>query len=307
MKFEKFLIKSYNNKVKKRINLKMEENTVIDSLNLNKKIAIEKRKRHQAYMALEYLKSHTKKFDFFSYDSIKIIKTANSLTKIFNQKKVTPEILLLAFFNEDLELIKILKKFNITFEILEEYLFHGYKVNNNEKVNIFSSLKKNFSLFFEKKVEWQETIELNYELKSLIEKAIENTYRFKTPVITPELLFLTLLEEKTMAAGSLLKTFLKEDLEWTLLRYEILKKLHNQETIIQGNVSKNYRFFAYRLKIELNDPQFEKLLETKDFFKAVTKYRDLLILKILEINLFDLIEDDIKISLKINNKRFYSK
>jgi ATP-dependent Clp protease ATP-binding subunit ClpA len=210
----------------------MEETKTLDSSNLNQKIKIEKRKRHQVYTTFDYVRSQSKKFDFFSYDSINIIQTANSLIQNFRQKKVTPEILLLSFFKEDLELTKILKKFNITFELLEEYLFHGYKITNSsdQKVNIFSSLKRSLTFLFEKQIDWKETIDTNYELKNLIEKSIENSYRFKTPAITPELLFLTLLEENTLAANILLKKFLKTDLNWTLLRYEILKKLHNQET-----------------------------------------------------------------------------
>jgi len=287
----------------------MEETKTLDSLNLNQKIKIEKRKRHQVYTTFDYVRSQSKKFDFFSYDSINIIQTANSLVQNFRQKKVTPEILLLSFFKEDLELTKILKKFNITFELLEEYLFHGYKITNSsdQKVNIFSSLKRSLTFLFEKQIDWKETIDTNYELKNLIEKSIENSYRFKTPAITPELLFLTLLEENTLAANILLKKFLKTDLNWTLLRYEILKKLHNQETMIQGTLSKNYRSFGYLLKIELDDLQFEKLLGKKEFDNVIKNYRDLVIAKLLKINLFDLIENDIKMSIKINNKRSYAK
>ena len=116
-----------------------------------------------------------------------------------------------------------------------------------------------------------------------------------------------MLEEKTLTASLLLKKFLKSDLNWTLLRYEILKKLHHQETIIQGNLSKNYRSFGYLLKIELNDLQFEKLLEKKEFDTITKNYRDLLMSKLLKINIFEFVEDDIKISIKINNKRNYSK
>ena len=98
-----------------------------------------------------------------------------------------------------------------------------------------------------------------------MDKAIENAYRFKTPVITPEIL-LTILEEKETTGGKLLKLLLTNDLNWNLLRYEILKKLHHQETQVQGNIFKNTRYYAYLLKIEMVDEQFEKLIEKDDFF-----------------------------------------
>ena len=72
-----------------------------------------------------------------------------------------------------------------------------------------------------------------------MDKAIENAYRFKTPFITPEILFLPLLEEKESSGGQLLKLLLGNDLNWNLVRYEILKKLHNQETQVQGSIFKN--------------------------------------------------------------------
>ena len=62
-----------------------------NSLNRNEKIKIEKRKRHQIYMALNYLRSHKSKFDFFSSDVIQILKAAKELSKNFNRKKLSSE------------------------------------------------------------------------------------------------------------------------------------------------------------------------------------------------------------------------
>ena len=286
----------------------MQENIKLDALILNQKIKNEKRKRYQVYQAMDYLRSHTNKFDFFSSDSIKILKTGSALSIKFEQEKLTTEILLLSFFNTDSEVLKILKKFNISSEKLEKHISYAYQINQfaTKKASTFSSFSKNFQFSLAKENSFLEKIEYNYEVKILLQKSIENAYRFKTPVITPEILFLTLLEEKNMSAGSLLKVFLKNDLEWNLLRYEILKKLHNQETKIQGNLSKNFRYFAYLLKIEFNDSQFEKLLKKPDFSLIISTYRDLVISKVLEIDLFNLLESDIKTSVKINNIRKYS-
>ena len=67
----------------------------------------------------------------------------------------------------------------------------------------------------------------NYDVKIILDRAIKNAYRFKTPVITPEIL-LTILRKKT-TGGKLIKLLLDNDLNWNLLRYEILKKLHHQK------------------------------------------------------------------------------
>jgi phage antirepressor YoqD-like protein len=149
-------------------------------------------------------------------------------------------------------------------------------------------------------------IEYNFEVKNIIETCIENSYRFKTPVITSEILFLTLLENEKSSSGILLKKILKNDIQWNLLRYEILKKIHYQETTLQGSISKNFRYFAYLLKLELSDNKFEKLLSKNEFSFAIEAYRDLITSKILEVNIFQVLESEIKFSILSNNFRTYS-
>ena len=64
-------------------------------MEINEKITLEKRKRHQIYTTLNYLRSHKNKFDFFSSDAITILKLSKEITKKFQQEKLTTEILLL--------------------------------------------------------------------------------------------------------------------------------------------------------------------------------------------------------------------
>ena len=101
---------------------KMEDQFKTNPLSLSEKIKIEKQKRHQVYTALDYLGPHTNKFDFFSLDSIKLLKNANDLSYYFNQEKVTSDILLLSFLQGNLELLGILKKFNLNFQKLKKYV-----------------------------------------------------------------------------------------------------------------------------------------------------------------------------------------
>jgi hypothetical protein len=268
------------------------------------KIKNEKKRRHQIYSALEYLDSHNNKFDFFSYDCIKILQTSKNLTKKFGQKKVTSELLLLSFFNSNSELLKFLTKFNISVTSLEKVISYAYGLEENSKNS--KSILKFFQSFSNDNQSQPQILDFNYEVITILEKSIENSFRFKTPIINSEILFLTLLEDKNLSTSPLLKTFLKTDLDWNLLRYEILKKLHNQETKIQGNLEKSLRYFAYLLKTELDDNQFEKLLEKDNFSSIILTYRDLVISKVLKIDIFNQLEKDIKLSIKINNKRNYS-
>jgi hypothetical protein len=284
-------------------------------MELKEKIILEKRKRHQIYTTLNYLRSHKNKFDFFSTDALTILKLGKEICKKFNQDKLTTEILLLSFFNTDCDLTDIIHKYNINFQTVQRYIINGYELQNNTNFKkkakksflLISNIKNVISSTFHDKILINSTVPCNYEVKIILEKAIENAYRFKTPVITAEILFLTLMEERETSAGQLLKLILKNDLNWSLLRYELLKKLHNQETLIQGNIFKNTRFYAYLLKIEMTDEQFEKLLEKKDFSNIVSSYRDLVVSRVLESDIFDTLEKEVNYSINVNRKdRKYS-
>ena len=278
----------------------MKEIDQIYPLTINDKIKLEKRKRNQVYSAINYLKSHSNKFDFFSSDSVKILRSANQLSKKFNQENIGSEFLLLAFFQNQIELLKIFEKFDISSELIENYIFTVYKKSDDigQNSSFFSKLKKENVL--------NSKNEYNFEVRNIIETCIENSYRFKTPVITSEILFLTLLESEKSSSGLLLKKILKNDIQWNLLRYEILKKIHYQETTLQGSISKNFRYFAYLLQLQLSDNKFEKLLNKNEFSFAIEAYRDLIISKILEVNIFQVLENEIKFSIRSNNFRTYS-
>ena len=55
-------------------------------MELSEKIKLEKRKRHQIYTTLNYLRPHKSKFDFFSHDALKILKLSKEITKKFKQE-----------------------------------------------------------------------------------------------------------------------------------------------------------------------------------------------------------------------------
>ena len=81
----------------------MKEIDQIYPLTINDKIKLEKRKRNQVYSAINYLKSHSNKFDFFSetinntflksiknefiQNFCKIQQTYNGLKKLFHNYK----------------------------------------------------------------------------------------------------------------------------------------------------------------------------------------------------------------------------
>jgi hypothetical protein len=269
------------------------------NVNQKEKIILEKRRRYQAYMAVDYLTSAVSYFDFFSIDCFEIVKKGKYLTELLKQKQLTSELLLLPFFESNSDIIKSFKDYGLSSEKISNLIL---SINKIEK----ESFSQRFRKFFKKNEPSNlKNIIYSFEVLNLFEKAADNALnRFKTPVISSEILFITLLEEKNSRAAKLLKSLVKDDVQWFLLRYNILKKLHNHESKIRGDVIKNHHYFAYLLKINLSDQEFESLLEKDKLMTGVLTFRNILISEVLKFNIFELLEKEVKIS--INKKRKYS-
>jgi hypothetical protein len=74
----------------------------------SEKIELEKRRRNQVYLSLDYNLSVLSYFDFFSYDTFQIIKVAKQIASISKKKIVTSKILLLAFLSMELPLSEMI-------------------------------------------------------------------------------------------------------------------------------------------------------------------------------------------------------
>ena len=289
---------------------------LIDSLEYPKtiaeKILIEKRRRHQTYMALDYFLSAVTYFDFFSSDAFKVVKNAKYLAQIC-EKSVTSELLLLPFFSYPSHVAAILKDFEITEGMIETVVASVQKTKKQnffqkQKNSVKQTLRNVKGFFVRETLALNSNVKYSHEVNKIFEKAAENALsRFKTPVISPEILFITIIEDKNSKASKIIKKFLKTDVEWYLLRYKLIKRIHNQESNIRSEVIKNQHYFAYLMKIQLTDFEFNKLIENEALAKGVSLFRNTLISKILKIDIFEEISEEIYTSMKITNKRSYSK
>jgi hypothetical protein len=269
---------------------------------LSKKVLLEKRKRHQAYITIDYLLGFLTYFDFFSNDTFQIVKNSIFFSKLLEKNTITSDVLLISLLDEKFELSKVLKEYNLSQESLL-----GVFSNTDSK----TGKKNSFSTFFSKKAKSEEFEEkeiiYSQEMNQLFEKIVENAlYRFKTPVVTPDLLFITFMEEKTTKAGKLITKMLKNEANWYLVRYRLIKRLHSQEVLIRGEITKNQHYFAYLMKTRFSEFDFNKLIKNELLLTAVSFFRNFLVKDILKQNLFQTLGDEISHSIKINNKRKYS-
>lgn len=282
--------------------------SIIESNNIDfgKEIEVEKRKRNQAYLALDYFISRVTYFDFFSVDAFKIAKYSKYFVEYFNLKIVTPEILLISCFYCNSNLSKFLKPYEVE-NNLEKNLLKLIITNEKEtKLNNKNFLNNINSLYSTSEFK-NNNIEYSRQVNQIFLKASEfSLSRFKSPVITSEIIFLTLMEEKSFSTSKIIKKILGNDTDWYLLRYQLIKHLHSQESNIRSEVSKNQQYFAYLLKTQLGETEFDKLLETQGLNDGVSIFRNMLISESIKLDLFKRLLNDIKKSIKITNTRKYS-
>ena len=270
---------------------------------VERKIELERRRRHQAYTALDYHLSLTTYFDFFSFDTFQIAKDAKYLTQIEKGKNVTSDILLLAFFSKHLKISEILNNFGLK----KESIFEKVSSFSNKEDTIIENLVKKFQISFP--VSFQSLvlntkIEYSLEVNHIFEKAAENAFlRFKTPLIGTEILFLTLLEEEETLAGKILKEIFPTDFDWFSLRYELIKKIYNQEAMIRTEVGSSQEYFAYLLKTRFSDFEFESLIASGYFSQSVLSFRNNLISEALKLDIYKSLEEEVYTSMKLNRKK----
>ena len=276
------------------------------------KLFFEKRRRYQIYQNLDYRISMIGYFDLFSIDALNILKNSKCFCQGVKKKLVTTEMLVLPFLSKDSSLWYILKKYDLNQNLVGEYItsfnkLSGRSFPETQLYNFKSFFYDLKTSFFSKDFSLMNKINYSRELNTLFEKAAENALvRFKTPIISSEILFLTLMEQKTSRFSRIIKLFLKNDMDWYLLWYDLLKALHAQESTVRNTVIKNHHYFAYLLKAQLSDSEFRKLMKEETFAERVSIFRNKLVRDILNLNLIDLVSKDTHSSIKVTNTRKYS-
>lgn len=263
--------------------------------NFKNQLSHEKRKRFLVYKGLDYLLSKVSYFDFLSLDTFQILTNAKYLAQIYNRKTVTSEDLLQSFSFLNSDFSKLLESFDL------------YQSTIKKKLNLEVTKSKKFIFFNQQKILFDPSLSYSYELNKLIERSVENALvRFKTPVITPEILFITILEDNKMNGGKIIRKILGSEINVYLLRYKLLKRLHSEELNIRTEISTNYHYFAYILKTQLSELEFNRLIESKYFELGILFFRNQLIRRIISGDWNTFLANEIHASIMVTSNRTYS-
>lgn len=271
------------------------------------KINREIRKRHYTYTLLDYILSNSTYFDFFSLDTFQVLMYTKYVGSIClsNEKVIGSEFFLFSFLTLDLPIKKILEEHHINLKEL------GLLISSINQLNSKSFIdKKDFYLrkiFKDFQISKIKPLKYAHEVNIILEKTAENALlRFKTPVITPEILLITLMEEKNNKSGKLLKKLLKTESNWYLLRYKLIKQIHLQESEIKSKVKKNEHYFTYLLKICLSELEFNTLIDQNSLATGSSFFRNNVVYQLLSLDFLKMVYHEIHHSLANIESRKYS-
>jgi hypothetical protein len=228
------------------------------------------------------------------------------------KKLLTSEFLLLSFFSSSSDVSKILLEHHLNPKKIELFISQTNKLSSrslDDQKNylLYKSFKNILGFSFFKKSFLLSKIKYGFDYNFLLKKTADNALeRFKTPVITPDILFITMMEEKDKKPAKMIKSFLKTETDWYVLRYKLIKRIHLQESNIRAE-KKNQQYFAYLLKINLSEFEFNRLIENELLNLGISTFRNKIVTKMLSLNIFDLLESDIKKESRVLKERKYSK
>ena len=264
-------------------------------------------KRHYTYTLLDYILSNSTYFDFFSLDTFQVLihtKYVGSIC-LSTEKVIGSEFFLFSFLTLDLPIKKFLEDHNISSKEMGLLISSVNQLNSKALIDkkdfYFRKIFKDFQLSKIKPLKYA------HEVNLLLEKTAENALlRFKTPVITPEIFLITLMEEKNNKSGKLLKKLLKTESNWYLLRYKLIKRIHLQESEIKSKVKKNEHYFTYLLKICLSELEFNTLIEQNSLATGSSFFRNQVVYELLSLDFLKMLYQEIHNSLVNTAIRKYS-
>lgn len=223
---------------------------------------------------------------------------------------------LLSFETQILKLIQptLLQQ---SFDKIFTFFFLPLLVLNQFCVNILSVLNKNFTskisfpllnvifkFFFYKRS--LKDIEISDECCTFFENLMYFAkIKYKTPVITNELLALAFLDSKY---GSFLKLLLTDINNFYEIKYSLSKNLYEQEILIKEEIPKNLQYFSYLLKSGYFEKDFQALVTKENVLVKgnltlkTSLIRNFTLQKIFKASIFEILEEEIFQSIFISSK-----
>lgn len=293
---------------------------VIHALLLSKKIAQILKEREvsedllflsfclNSYGKISYLlekQKISKKKIIQNYLKKKKYKNLSKETKKDFEKKLLNLVSQSVFFHSlKKKLFGLLKVPTYFFSILKKNL-KSKRVSTFKYSSVFKLLFKVF--FFKRPLK---DIPFSYKMHIFLQNLMEIAQeKYKTPVISTDLISLVLFESKSAA---FIKSQFSNEISFYEFKYALIKSLYEEESTLKEELPRNQYYFAYLLKSEISESLFQKIVKQEDLLalgdlKSRTfSIRDFLVKKIVKVNIFKSYQTEILKCVFINsNLRVY--
>lgn len=236
------------------------------------------------------------------------------IKKYFLNKKYSTlsKLRLLSFEKQILDLITPVF-FKQSFYKLIKLLFFPILVttnflkNINQKLNnriSFPILTVIFKFFFYNRA--LKDIQISDECCTFLENLMYFAkIKYKTPLITNDLLALAFLDSKY---SFFLKLLINNSEKLYQIKYSLIKNLHEQEASLKEDVPKNMQYFSYLLKNEYFEKDFQALIRKENLLVKgnlnlkTALLRNFTLKKIFKMGIFPILEKEIFQSIFISSK-----
>jgi hypothetical protein len=274
----------------------------------SEKILFEKRKRHQTYVAMDQFLSIGTYADFLSPDTFFLLKTAYFLARCTNNKAITLDLLFVAYFYCESNVAILSKTLHFYFEFQRSFVkFFPELLTLLKKGDVEKNFGKAVLNNSITTIGIVKDASYSQEVYHVFEKASNNALtRFKTPVITPEILFITLMEQKSTKTSKMIQKSFANENEWSFFRYEVMKLIHREESILRSQVNESQRYFGYLLKTQMETSEFEYFTKTALYDPTVFFFRNGVIRELIQGNIFESVFQEVHLSMQLTSKRTYS-
>jgi hypothetical protein len=284
-------------------------------------LSLENRRRYQAENMLDLILHLTSPYDLFTFDAFQILVCAKYISENMEKYSVSTEFLLPAFFLLDLPAVLPLRHFQVNENEINQMIakLHKKKEKTHFLIKFFNK-KKEFvlhyltkflkksellkELFIEPVIYDEDISEFSDEMEEfLVQCTINASERFKTPSVSPEILLITIIEEKNTTAGKMINSFFSSETHRQLLRYELIKMLHKQECALKNRLSSYNLLYGYLMKAHLSEKEFNKLLDSNLLDSAISVFRNTLISELVILDYLDLLS--LRVNQSISRDRTY--
>lgn len=260
----------------------------------------EQRRKQVAYSLLNRSLGLTSIFDFFSQDAFTIVLNAKLFAQKSKTKLVHNEMLLISAVNSDLSMSQILQSYNLDRYLLEKV--YSQYVTKKEPALILNHkiFARKIIYILDKVLNFLATIKISLLNKDqyqpqpkfseaclfLFEQAAQNAQKqFHTPVISADILVFTMMENKQLKIGQIFLSALKDQLEWLMLRYQLIKRIYAQEAGIREQLKTNHFYYLYLLKTQITDSKYDAICKNESLEHKALVLRTVLIKRALKTNL----------------------